>query len=215
MDKSIAVAVNVYRESGRQVEECLSRIARNLPTAAVTIFLNGGDRPDLTWIAAQHGFRVFKGKNLGTNETWHFWWLRMLCFFHETKSEVCFKFDPDTMVDAAPKAIPASDYFGSIWLSRRYRMPFIQGGITGLSKRAVCRLLDSGLLVRERAPAVAEPWQGLADDQHLAVFLARLGIGPAPWPECLSQWKMPVTNDRDEYAIVHPRYYPAAVPARQ
>ena len=209
MDRTIAVAVNVYRESPRQIEECFSRIARNLPAAALTVFLNGKNGLDLKPIAEPYGFRIVEGQNLGTNAMWHFWWLRMLLFFRETKADVCFKVDPDTMVDAAPQAIPDADYFGSIWLSRRYRLPFIQGGITGLSQRAVGRLLDSGLLLRGNAclPAVSEEWPGLADDQHLGVVLARLGIVPTLWPECRSMWRTPVQNDPAEYAIVHPRYY--------
>ncbi len=210
MDKAIAVAVNVYRESPRQIEESLSRIARNLPAAAVTVFLNGGNGSEALRIAQPHGFSVVEGANLGTNAAWHFWWLRMLLFFRKTKADFCLKLDPDTMVDAPPKAIPNADYFGSIWLSRRYRIPFIQGGATGLSIRAVCRLLDSGILVRGNAclPQVSEPWTNLADDQHLGVILARLGIAATLWPECHSEWRTPVANENREYAIVHPRYYP-------
>jgi hypothetical protein len=210
MNRLVAAAVNVHRESARQLEECLSRIARNLPAAAVTVFVNGDHGLSLTQMVERYGLRLVEGPNLGTNATWHFWWLRMLLFFRQEKAEVCFKFDPDTMVDATPRAIPNADYFGSIWLSRRYGIPFIQGGVTGLSGRAVCRLLDSGILLKGSAclPPVSEAWQGLADDQHLGLILARLGIAPVAWPECLSRWKTPVANEAQTHALVHPRYYP-------
>ena len=67
----------------------------------------------------------------------------------------------------------------------------------------------SGILLRGNAslPPVDEAWPGLADDQHLGVILARLGISPTLWAECFSQWRTPVENESKEYAIVHPRYY--------
>jgi len=209
MGSTLAVAVNVYQEPRRQIEECLSRIARNLSTAAVTVFLNGRQRREVECVAEPHGFRVIEGENLGTNVTWSLWWLRVLRFFREANADVCFKFDPDTMVDASPKAIPSADYFGTVWLSRRYRIPFIQGGVTGLSRRAVCNLLDSSLLALEvpGASVVTEECQSLADDQYMAMALAKLGIRPTAWTECCSQWRTPVANGSNKFAIVHPRYY--------
>lgn len=205
----IAVAINVHSESSAQIKACFGRIAANLPAAVVGIFCNGDVSAEIKRIAREHQFLVFPGANLASNITWHLWWLRMLLFFREIQADVFFKFDPDTMVDARPECIPRSDYFGFVSRSRRYRIPYIQGGVTGLSWRCVCSVLDSGLLSPNgEAPALSEhTWDSFADDQHLAVVLARLHIFPVMWPECKSIWKVSVDNDPVQYAIVHPRYY--------
>jgi hypothetical protein len=133
----------------------------------------------------------------------------MLRFFSESGAEVCFKFDPDTMVDGIPRAIPKAQYFGDVWRSR-LGFRFIQGGITGLGGAAIHELLRSRLL----EPSLCESWMKgipispvLMDDQLLAMALQKLGVLPSCWSECRSRWKTPVQNDHKEYAIVHPRYY--------
>jgi hypothetical protein len=208
-DRTIAIAINVYVEPIGQLTACLSRIARHFPQALVTAFINGHDRPDLIHVAEQHNTTVVTGDNLARNDTWHLWWLRMLQSFRASHADLCFKFDPDTMVDAVPTCFPDADYFGSVWVSRRYGIPFVQGGITGLSKCAVRRLLASGLLTPTppTIPIIEGAWKNFADDQHLAVALAKLGISPTEWPECYSQWKTPVSNECRKHAIVHPRYH--------
>ncbi len=209
--RAIAIAVNVYREPSRQIAACFERIGKHFASATVGIYCNGIYRGDVEDMGSQFGFHVIFGENLGMNGSWHLWWSRMLRFFLCTNAEVCFKFDPDTMVDAPPEHIPDADYFGSIWTSRRYGIPFIQGGITGLSRNAVELLLTSYLLVSpDRATVPMSPHQleDFADDQHLAMALGILGIIPFEWKECKSLWKTPVINNPIEYSIVHPRYYP-------
>lgn len=211
MTKStLAVAINVYAESVQQVDECFIRIARNLPEAKVSVFLNGEDRSDVRRLADQLGFKVRYGMNLGTNRTWHLWWQRMLEFFCNTGCDVCFKFDPDTMVDRPPVAIPNASYFGDLHYSV-YGFPFVQGGVTGLSIRAIKTIMNDQLL----EPVGKKLWftirlspnASFADDQLLALVLKHIDIVPVAWPECKSSWKLPVPNDPVTYAIVHPRYY--------
>jgi hypothetical protein len=140
---------------------------------------------------------------------WNLWWLRMLTFFRDSAADVCFKFDPDTMVDATPSAIPSCGYFGDV--QRTFRgVVFVQGGVTGLSASTVAELLEARLL----EPRAYKPWmdtvllrQTFMDDQLLAAALKHLGISPVKWPECKSEWQTPVLNHPREYAIVHPRYY--------
>jgi hypothetical protein len=210
MSKDIAVAVNVYNEPIRQVEACFERICAHLPGASVAVFCNGLRREEIFTLAKYYRYSLTLGENLATNSTWNLWWKRMLEFFHQSGAEICFKFDPDTMVDANPKDFPSSDYFGTVWLSKRYRIPFIQGGITGLSRRAVDSLSQSGLLDLSNSTAVPfsqYQWDGFGDDQHLAMALAFLKIFPSEWEECKSMWKTQVLNKPIRYAIVHPRFY--------
>lgn len=201
----ISVAINVSRESVRQIKECLERIAVNLPRAEVAVFLDGVVRPEIEKLAHNHGFHCIPGENLGNNSDWNRWWIRMLTFFVYSNADVCFKFDPDTMVDARPVLIPTADYFGQVCGD------FVQGGVTGLSRSAVRRLLEFRLL--ERVPGRQRPWleeprtQEFMDDQLIARALAHIGIFPSRWTECRSEWRDPVLNRPLNHAIVHPRYY--------
>ncbi len=203
---SLAVAVNVYRESFRQVHECLSRLATNMAHARVAVIFNGVDRPEIERIAVQNHFTVIRGENLGTNTNWRQWWLRMLAFFASSAAEVCLKIDPDTMVDAPPAFFPKSKYFGTV-CGR-----FIQGGITGLSKHAVHGLLASQILELDAVEGALlfpmPPAVPFMDDQLLAKALVYLGIYPEDWTECRSVWREEISNNPAKHAIVHPRYYP-------
>ena len=205
----LAIAVNVYNESIPQLTACLSRIEWNLPNSQRSLFLNGANRKELYLLAERFGFEVVVGRNLGTNQTWHIWWLRMLHFFDRTAAEICFKFDPDTMVDRTPIKFPNADYFGYVKHSR-YGFPFIQGGITGLSISLVRTMIQNRLLNYDPEKRwFSHPLQqvtDLADDQFLALVIQDLGVYPTPWTECKSLWRSPVQNESGEYSIVHPRY---------
>lgn len=207
--RRVVIAVNVYRETYRQMEECLWRISLNLPGSEVRIFFNGDQRADLIPLITKFGMSWATGPNLGTNSTWHIWWLRMLLWFQESRGEICFKFDPDTMVDSTPTAIPIEDYFGD--LQRPYNhIPFIQGGITGLSQNAVQRLIGAGLLEsidKSRSLTEIPANASFMDDQLIAKVLRTINILPVHWLECKSRWKIPIENRMKDYAIVHPRYY--------
>ena len=49
-NQSIAVAVNIFDEPLRQVEECFNRIAENLPSASVGVsWMESIDQKSLTW----------------------------------------------------------------------------------------------------------------------------------------------------------------------
>lgn len=205
-----AVAINIYKEPLEQIDACLARVHEHLPGTPVGIFFNGVMRDDVYALAKSYNCSPMLGENFATNARWNLWWMRMLIFLYETRAEICFKFDPDTMVDKTPTEYPNTDYFGTVWMSRRYRIPFIQGGVTGLSRRAIGLLLSSGLLEypsSEAVPVLQYDWDSFADDQHLAMALLKLRILPSPWKECRSRWKVPVLNESGEYAIVHPRYY--------
>jgi hypothetical protein len=207
----LAVAVNVYRESERQVGECLQRIYNNLSGAQVLVILNGDCREDVISIAKGYKFAVHCGENWGTNRRWHLWWLRMLEFFALSQADVCFKLDPDTMVDKAPSMIPDALYFGDVQYNESYDFPFVQGGVTGLSCAAVKRILETRVLI----PGPEKEWfklqlpkrEAFADDQLLAACLRHIHILPAHWPQCKSQWRVPLISLPVEYAIVHPRFY--------
>jgi hypothetical protein len=205
----LAIAINVYDESIPQLTACLSKIAQNLPQAQRTLFLNGPHRKELCLLAERFGFQIEGGKNLGKNLTWHIWWIRMLHFFDRTDAEVCFKFDPDTMVDRTPREYPNADYFGSVRKSG-YGFPFIQGGITGLSIGVVRTIIRRNLLrydpERNWFSHPLQQMHDLADDQLLALVLGHLGVYPTPWPECRSVWRRPILNESGEFSIVHPRY---------
>jgi hypothetical protein len=202
----LAVAVNVFKESPRQIEECFKRISNNLPDAIVGIFLDGVDRPEIIRLARKFGFLPMIGNNYGVNATWNLWWLRMLYFFEWSNASVCFKFDPDTMVDAKPLTIPNSHYFGDV----PDGIPYVQGGVTGLSIETVRTILDKKLL--EPIKNEPRPWLALknsefADDQALGCMLRYINIFPIHWPECKSVWRISVYNNPVTHAIVHPRYY--------
>jgi hypothetical protein len=207
--RTVAVGINIFQEPRAQITECLRRLRGNLAQATVRIFLNGPFDSRVSDLCESFGSPVRPGENLGTNASWHLWWLRMLEFFRDSQCDVCLKIDPDTMVDTTPIAFPDADYFGCLEVSQRYRIPFVQGGVAGLSQRAVCGILASEVLL----PGPNKPWIGpqgwdaLADDQHLACALRSIGITGASWRECFSQWKTPVANEPVKYAIVHPRYY--------
>ena len=181
---SIAVAVNVYQESVRQITECFERIATNLRDAKVAVFINGEDRPEVFALAARWAFTAIQGENLGTNCTWHLWWRRMVEFFGCTGCEICFKFDPDTMVDRRPKYFPRSPYFGKVDFNAAFNLFFVQGGVTGFSRSAIARVLDARVL--EPAPekiwltVQLPPSVSFADDQLFAFALRHIGILPSP-----------------------------------
>lgn len=207
----IAVAINVHKEPREQVAECTQRIVSNLPSATVMLFIDGESRPDILDLAKQFGFSVIEGENLGRNATWHRWWQRMLNFFDSTDAEACFKFDPDTMVDATPENISPEHYFGSVTHVNAWKTPFVQGGITGLSRELVQLLLSNRSLEpgrHKRWMMPVPPDLPFRDDQMIAEAIAALGVRAVNWPECKSQWKTPLLNDPIQYAIVHPRYYP-------
>jgi hypothetical protein len=214
MSKTIAVAVNVYNEPKAQIEACLGRIFAHLSEASVAVFCNGVLRDDIYALIDRYQYTLIGGENLATNSTWNLWWRRMLKVLYDTGAATCFKFDPDTMVDMTPRNIPIADYFGTVWSSKRYGTPFIQGGVTGLSRRAVEVLLSSGVLDTPNSASVPlsqHDWDCFADDQHLAMALSTFEIFPSQWDECKSAWRTPVLNEPAKYAIVHPRYYSATV----
>jgi lipopolysaccharide biosynthesis glycosyltransferase len=204
--RSIAIAINVFKEPKVQIEECFRRIKCNMPAAKVAIFLDGIERHDVLALAQEYKFLPIIGSHFGTNVTWNIWWLRMLYFFQHTEANVCFKFDPDTMVDAAPSSIPTDHYFGDV----PEGVPYVQGGVSGLSGYTVRLILNQKLL--EPAVAEAKPWltridNNFADDKALGFMLKHVGIYPVHWKECKSVWRSPVDNCPVQYAIVHPRYY--------
>lgn len=208
--RDIAIVVTVYNESYRQIYESLSRIFANLPSAQVCVLLNGPYRSDVSALTTRFHFKLVTAENFANNDTWFLWWSGMLKFFAASGAKVCFKFDPDTMVDASPTSIPSDDYFGSVIRGGFRNVTFIQGGVTGLSSDAVQQLLAEKLL----APKNVHKWMApvpaklpLMDDQFIGEAMACLGIRPVPWPACRSQWKLPVLNNPITHAIVHPRYY--------
>lgn len=209
LKSKLAIAVNVHSESISQLAACLSRIEINFPDAQRRLFINGSDGMEFRLLAERFGFSAVVGENLGTNRTWHIWWLRMLHFFDNTEADICFKFDPDTMVDKAPVDLPNADYFGQVQHSR-YGFPFVQGGITGLSIRIVRKIINENLLEYSANKIwFCHPLKyraHLADDQFLALVLQHLDVIPVAWHECKSVWKRPVLNESGEFSIVHPRY---------
>jgi hypothetical protein len=208
---NIAIAINVYQEVLIQLQHCIGRIRSNMPDATVMIFLDGIDRPDVRPLAGSLGCGVTNGAHLGYNDEAPLWWLRMLTWFHESTADICFKLDPDTMVDRAPKEYPAADYFGTIDGVNSCGIPYIQGGVTGISRATVKLLIESELLLdpkykdtRHFENTSNPPF---VDDKMIGSVLHRLGIRPSGWSECLSRWRDPIENDDQKYAIVHPRYY--------
>jgi tetratricopeptide (TPR) repeat protein len=201
----IAVAINVSGEPLAQIQECFTRLSANLPKAKVAIFLDGVSRPEVVDLANDFRFSPKVVTKLGTNATWNLWWLRMMRFFADTEADVCFKFDPDTMVDAAPKAILDADYFGHVCAE------YVQGGVTGISRALVRAVLERKLL--ESSEEEPRPWLAefsdprYIDDQKIAQVFAHLGVRPIKWRECRSIWRWPVPNDPVTHAVVHPRYY--------
>ena len=215
---TVAVAINVYKETPVQLTECFSRVRANL-SSKVKIFLDGQDRPEVVALAKVFGFEVVVSPNCGCNDRWHLWWLRMLEFFVQSGADVCFKIDPDTMVDRSP-VLCSADYFGSVESFNGY--DYVQGGITGMSQRAASlakTVLEQGTFksVEECVCSGGRPTVGyfagpvsswaFTDDHAIAHVLKQVGILPVAWVECLSVWRKPIGNLKLRYAMVHPRYY--------
>ncbi|SRR6266446_5205287 len=208
--RDIAIAMTVYNEPYRQIYESLSRVFTNLPSAEVCVFLNGQYRPDVSALTRELNFKLVVSDNLAKNDTWFLWWSGMLKFFVSSGAKVCFKFDPDTMVDAKPTSIPSDDYFGSVRQGGFRKVTFVQGGVTALSSDAVQQLLAEKLLESENVHKWMAPIPAnlpLMDDQLIAEAIAYLGIRPVTWRECRSRWRVPVLNTPITHSIVHPRYY--------
>lgn len=215
---TVAVAINVYDETTIQLTECFKRVKANLTEAKV--FLDGVDRPEVLDLAASFGFESFVGQSCGNNEKWFLWWLRMLEFFQSTGADVCFKIDPDTMVDRPPVLIDA-DYFGTIESFNGYS--YVQGGITGMSQRAVGlakEVLEKGTFKSLRdcvfsGGPVSGCYEGpvtgwyFADDHAIAHVFKQVGILPTQWNECFASWTESTENKDLRFAMVHPRYYRA------
>lgn len=210
----ISIAINVYKESELQLTECLSRVYSNLPGSKVKLFLDGINRPELNNLVNSFGYSIVTGPHYCSHEKWPLYWLRMLDFFKESGSEYCLKIDPDTMVDRPPR-LCNHDYYGKIQHHyNNMRNPgFVQGGITGISQRAVNLVLDKKILdnvlpfdqiVSFGGPPATWP---LCDDQLFAWTLRQVGIYPHAWEECFSEWRRPIDNSNLRFAIVHPRYY--------
>lgn len=216
---TVAVAINVYKETPAQLTECFCRVRANL-TSKVKVFLDGLDRPEVTTLAKLFGFDSVVAPHCGSNDKWHLWWLRMVEFFVQSGADVCFKIDPDTMVDRPP-VLCAADYFGTIESFNGY--DYLQGGIMGMSRRAVGlakTVLEQGTFksveesVCSGGPPTMESGFGgpvsewpLCDDHAMAHVFKQVGILPVAWAECLSVWRTPVSNLDLRYAMVHPRYY--------
>jgi hypothetical protein len=218
---SVAVAINIHKEGKMQICACLERIRRHLPNSSVAIFLNGELRLDLRGAFRDFGVEVFEGDNFANNQQWTLWWLRMLFWFQRSKQQVCLKLDPDTMVDAQPRYFPQAHYFGDVHTAmvriqlNEYwypsEMPFIQGGIVGLSINAVEKLIEAKLLHPPKYESWCPPISPdliFMEDHLIAAALRQLDINPVQWPECKSLWKIPILNYPPQYSIVHPRYYP-------
>lgn len=198
--QDLAVAINTFKESERQLRECLQRVHDNLPSASVHIFINGG-LAEHQKTAAEFDFVSSVVPNYGNNRLWYLWWKRMIEWFLTTNATKLLKIDPDTMVDTVPKAIPDADYFGCIddW--------FVQGGVTGLSRTLAMRLIDEKMLCRSQAMRCNVSKRAFADDKYLAKLLTFMNVRATPWDEVYSRWKLPVANSPLTHSIVHPRYF--------
>lgn len=206
---TVGIAINVFQETPRQVSECFSRIASSFVRPTVKVFVTYPPRIEILRIAHSYEFAVEVGENLASNATWNLWWTRMLRFFQEQNVDICFKFDPDTMADAAPQHLPQDAYFGDLKVGCSGTL-FVQGGVTGLSHLAVTSLLESGVLEAGSFAASADyaaASRCFMDDQMLADALHIVGIDPVQWRECRSEWRTPILNNPIRHALVHPRYY--------
>lgn len=216
----LSLVINVHKEPPCQVEACLSRAMANLRPKRTVIFLNGVCRPDLVNLFQKFALEIRHVENYANNQQWCLWWSRMLEWHLSGCGDLLLKIDPDTMVDAPPQSVPTEDYFGDVHLSpvrvapHTYwisdPVPFVQGGVVGLSRRAVRDLHTTGLLEMPRlqdwCPTISSRMIFM-EDHLIAAALRVIGIYPRQWAECKSQWKIPVINCPIKYAIVHPRYY--------
>ncbi len=201
----VAVAVNVHKEPLALISACLKG-ALHLGTPKA--FIDGVNRPDVMALCDLLGVNCDRRPiSCGNNQLWYRWWGDLLDYFIASGADLCFKIDPDTRVIRSPASFPEADYFGTIEAMPWGR--FVQGGCTGLSRRAVLMMaeyLDKGK--DGEAPWFTHAFGDPAvyiDDQKIGVLMAWLGIDPSPWGECLSRWRDPVTaREAASFAIVHP-----------
>ena len=199
VSEKLAIAVNMHRESPEQIEECVSKIQMNMPKAKFIVFANDSNK-NMDDVCINRGVKLVKCENYGNNQQWYLWWKRMLEWFLYTERPYFLKLDPDTMVDREPKFIPSADYFGTIedW--------FIQGGCTGISRKLAIKIISENKLTEKIAKNINVKSSAFADDKYLAKTILKMGFCCASWSEIKSRWRIPIKNEYNKFAIVHPRY---------
>lgn len=208
--KDISIAINVHKEHRQQVWECLARVHRNMPDAAVKVWANGEARPDVRIMADSFCFDFAMTPNYFGKGLVPLWHGKHLRWFAQESRVYNLKIDCDTMVDRTPKELPNADYFGTIDYSPTYT--FIQGGCEGLSLSMVQRILSTNYLDSVTSPYrnpshFAAEEISFGEDWAMGHMCRSLGVEPTLWPECNSHWKGQCANYLLRHAIVHPRYH--------
>lgn len=186
-DKDILFYLIVYKDFAR-CQWCLCGLRAHFPEARVVIDVDGDDDPVWATLTADFGVEVYYGKRLFLLENGGA--IVKRAFSHHAddpqQRRFMFRIDTDTEVRRRFTYMPAWDYFGT---HQKWRN-FVQGGCIGLSRNAVMKILDRGILDR---PELLNPitWQsGISETAG-----ERVGYGLVSF-DWIVNWAMNVANIR-------------------
>lgn len=212
-DSDVLFYLVTYRDIER-CYGCLVRLRQHFPTARVVIDVDGDDDPAWATFRERFNAEVNYGQRLFTLDNGGEIVRRALLhhFNDPLARRWMLRIDTDTEVRRRFHSLPDADYFGTY----RGWKNFVQGGCIGLSRNAVCRVFELGLLDRPELQTPAT-WQGgdpITANERVAQGLVSFDwivnwamneatIQATDWPEIQSYWKdvVPVTVD---CAIAHP-----------
>lgn len=212
-DNDLLFYMITYKDYERAVW-CLGQLRRHYPTARVVIDVDGDDNPAWANLTAEFGAEVYYGERLFLLERGGA--IVKRAFIHHAddpgRRRWMFRIDTDTEIRRRFSYMPGWDYFGT---HAKWRN-FVQGGCIGLSRHAVTKVLDKGILDR---PELVNPitWQGGISET--AIERVGFGLVSFDWivnwamsvanirahnfTEIRSTWKDPIPRDVD-CAVAHP-----------
>jgi hypothetical protein len=224
-DEGITFYLTVHRDL-LLAERCVRLIRQHYPGSPILMVSDGDDDPGYTQLGRRYALDYRPDRWLYGLPSRGALLLRMLRGFLQAPTPWLIKVDTDTLIHRRLRWLPVGMcVFGTLEQTTSSRHepldpPNVQGGCVGMTQAAATRLLESGAL---ESPWLADPratWASCLDmTERLASGLvsfdfmlrwaciqARVSI--VEFPEVLSQWRGPVANARQRYALTHPHKDP-------
>jgi hypothetical protein len=186
------------------VAPLVNQIKALFPQATIA-FVPDGRSP-----LAQTGNSHLKSKDGGA-------WIERILNTCPRNCDLFFKVEPDITFKRLPTHWPDADWFGHWSKPVGAKHPLLRGGFWGFRPVAVERILQSWLLQDECYLADRYKYDRYGRfllpgevpgppvyhcDSIMASVCDRVGIGPTPWSEVYLNFREPVPENIEDYAIV-------------